>query len=187
MLFNIIITIIIVVLCEPEALALPRALAAAHGEAAGCQTQRCGQQAAGPRRGHPGSQSCSCNFRPNRWQSQPGLRLGGVPTQEPLPSEILQTRRKRERRHLTFTFLSARYFLSDFKPLSESDGVLCSMSEIWNKRKQPQTMDEVTTSAQWRYLKSQGSPQAVLGLSLVQGLPVLFYFQFHICSGAKIK
>lgn len=48
-------------------------------------------------------------------------------------------------------------------------------------------MAEATASTQWRYLQSQGSPQAVLGLSLVQGLPILFYFQFHICSRAKIN
>jgi len=46
-------------------------------------------------------------------------------------------------------------------------------------------MAKATVSSQRHYLKSDGRPQASVGFSLMQDLPVLLYFHFCICSSSK--
>lgn len=96
------------------------------GPGQGAQARAVGQSLTGPR-------ACSCHVRPKRWQSQPGLLLHRAPAREPLPSEILQTWQSR---HLRFSFHWTSCCLSGFGPFSEPDIALCSMSGIWNRRKQ---------------------------------------------------
>lgn len=140
------------------------------------------QELAGPQAAWWGSWPCSCYFRPNRWQSQPSLCQ--EPAQEPLPSKTLQTQQSQ---YLKFSLLWTSCCLSGFSPFSEPYRVLCSMSEIWNRGKQPQTMAKAMISSQWHYLKLRWSPQAFVHFNLRRNLPVLFYFHFHICSRGMKK
>lgn len=133
-------------------------------------------------------QPCSCHSGPavaipdptgGNHRPAPLPRLRRAPAQRALPAEILYTQQSR-RLKCSFLYISCR--LSGFRKFPEPNVILCSI---------PESEVEVSSHKLWWkpwcclrgiYLGSHRSPQAFLGFSLMQDLPILFCFHFHICS-----